>query len=238
MAQERGFVLATVVAGPAGMGAKGIFTADGEVEGALPLELLGPVGASALEALGSGDSDTRPYQMPDGTYEVFLDAYVPPPRMVIVGATETAQALTRQAKALGYRVIVTDARATFATPERFPQADEVIKGWPQDVLPKIRFDGSTYVVLLSHDPKFDQPTLHHVLPLPARYIGAIGSRRTQAQRNERLLAEGYDRETVARIHGPVGLDLGGKSAEEVALAILAEVTAVRYGRPGGMMSKK
>jgi xanthine dehydrogenase accessory factor len=113
----------------------------------------------------------------------------------------------------------------------------VIKGWPQEVLPRIRFDESTYVVLLSHDPKFDEPTLQHVLPQPVPYIGAIGSRRTQEQRRERLRAQGFDDATLQKLYGPVGLDLGARSAEETALAILAEITAVRYGRAGGMMSR-
>jgi xanthine dehydrogenase accessory factor len=238
VAQEKSFVLATVIASPSGMGNKAILAPAEAVEGTLPAGLSQLIAADLRDVLRSEASDSRTYQLHDGTYEVFLDVYVPRPRVVIVGAVQSAQALARLSKALGYRVIVTDARAAFATPERFPDADEVIKGWPQDVLPGIRFDDSTYVVLLSHDPKFDQPTLHHVLPLPARYIGAIGSRRTQEQRRERLLAEGFDRETVDRIHGPIGLDLGAKSAEEIALSILAEITAVRHGRNGGMMTTR
>jgi xanthine dehydrogenase accessory factor len=139
---------------------------------------------------------------------------------------------------LGYRVIVTDARGAFAVPERYPDADRVIKGWPQDVLPTLRMDDATYVVLLSHDPKFDEPTLHHVLSTGVSYVGAIGSRKTQQERFERLRAEGYTDAQLSRVHGPVGLDLGGRSAEETALAIMAEITAVRHGRSGGFMSHR
>lgn len=234
--RDDAFVLATVIAGQA-LGAKAIFYANGDIEGTLGSpDLMAAVKTAAADLLRLEVCDSRTVTLPEGDYEVFLDSFVPPPRLVIIGAVETAQALTRFAKQLGYRVIVTDARAAFATEERFPDADEVLKGWPQDVLPGIRFDDSTYVVLLSHDPKFDEPTLAHVLPLSPRYIGAIGSRRTQKQRRERLLAEGFDEQTVDRIHGPVGLDLGGKTAEEIAISILAEITAVRRERPGGMMS--
>jgi xanthine dehydrogenase accessory factor len=135
-------------------------------------------------------------------------------------------------------VIITDARAAFAAPERFPDADRVIKGWPQEVLPTLRLDSSTYVVLLSHDPKFDEPTLEHVLPSDVRYIGAIGSRKTQQQRSDRLREAGFGEDQLERIYGPVGLDIGARSVEETALAILAEVTAVRYGRDGGFMRRR
>lgn len=237
--QEDAFVIATVIAGPEKVGAKALISSDGSVEGEPgSVELRQRVQTAAGELLACGVSETRRYELSDGVYEVFLDCFIPPPKIVVVGAVQTAQVLSRLAKELGYRVIVTDARAAFATRERFPEADEVLKGWPQDVLPGIRFDDATYVVLLSHDPKFDEPTLKHVLPLPVRYVGAIGSRRTQQQRRDRLRDEGFDEETLQKLHGPVGLDLGGRSAEETALAILAEITAVRHGRAGGMMSRK
>jgi len=187
----------------------------------------------ALDRLAVNKSGSEQVTADGVERTVFFDVYVPPPRLIVVGAVQTAQSLARFAKELGYRVIITDARATFATEERFPEADEVIKGWPQDVLPNFRMDESTYIVLLSHDPKFDEPTLEYVLPRPVKYIGAIGSRRTQATRREKLLSQGYTPEQVAKIHGPVGLDLGGKAAEEVALSIIAEMTAVRYGVPTG-----
>lgn len=228
----------TVTAGPDNLGARALLDARGNVTGDAFLEseerALAPIG---LELLEQSRSESREFNAHGHTRTIFFDVHVPPPRLIIVGAVQTAQSLTRLAKELGYRVIVTDARATFAAEERFPEADQVVKGWPQDILPNFKMDDSTYIVLLSHDPKFDQPTLHYVLDKPVRYIGAIGSRRTQELRRERLASEGYAPEQVAKIHGPVGLDIGGKGAEEVALAILAEMTAVRYGRSGGMMTK-
>lgn len=236
--QENAFSLATVVAGPRFVGAKAVIHPDGRLEAeSVPEALREPMVSDALELLQSESSDTRTYELSDGAYEVFFDSHIPPPRLIIIGAVQIGQALCRLAKQLGFKVIVTDARAAFATKERFPEADEVLKGWPQEVLPTLRFDESTYVVLLSHDPKFDEPTLRHVLPLAVRYIGAIGSRRTQAARRERLLAEGFDEQVLDKIHGPVGLDLGGQSAEETALAILAEIVAVRHGKAGGMIGR-
>lgn len=236
IAREEAFVVATVISGPEGVGRKVIIHSDRRIEGDLGLKgLESAIADGAVDCLTREVSDTVSFQMDRQAFQIFFDSFVPPPKLVIVGAVETAQALTRFAKQLGYRVIVTDARAAFVTRERFPEADELLKGWPQDVLPGIRFDDSTYVVLLSHDPKFDEPTLRHILPLTVKYIGAIGSRRTQQQRRERLLAEGFDAETVDRIHGPIGLDLGGKSAEEIAISIVAEMTAARHGKSGGMM---
>ena len=234
--EEQPFVLVTLIAGPNHVGRKLLVRDDSSVEGDLGEgSLSSRVVPAALECLQTERNETRTYDLNDGSFEAFFDCYVPPPRLVIIGAVQTAQVLTRLAKVLGYRVIVTDARAAFATPERFPEADEVLKGWPQDILPGIRMDDSTYLVLLSHDSKFDEPTLHFVLPLPVRYIGAIGARRTQQQRREHLIQQGFAPEAVARIHGPIGLDLGGRAPEETALSILAEMTAVRYGKPGGKM---
>jgi len=230
--------VATLVSGPGAVGEKMLIRADGSVEGRMaPPELACRVAGDAMRLLREGRSETLAYELPEGTYDVFIDAFPVLPQIIIVGATHTAIPLSRFAKALGYQVVVTDARGAFVTPERFPDADRVIKGWPQDILPTLRLDDSTYVVLLSHDPKFDEPTLQQVLPSPARYIGAIGSRKTQQQRFERLRGEGYSEEQLARIYGPIGLDLGGRSAEETALAIMAEITAVRHGKEGGFMRR-
>jgi xanthine dehydrogenase accessory factor len=228
--------LATVVSGPSGIGDKMLVHADGSAEGKVsPPELACRIAGDAMLLLREERSDTLIYDLPDGTWEAFLEVYPVPPRLVIVGASHAAAPLTRLATTLGYRVTVADARAAFAVPERFPEAEQVLKGWPQDVLPGLRFDESTYVVLLSHDPKFDEPTLRHVVPSKARYIGAIGSRKTQQARFDRLRVEGYTEEQLTRVYGPVGLDLGARTPEETALAILAEMTAVRYGRPAGFM---
>jgi xanthine dehydrogenase accessory factor len=234
---EQATAVATVIAGPDGVGSKMIVNADGTVaEGALvPPELACRVAGDAMRLLEEEQPDTVSYDLAEGSFAVFIDVFPSPRQLIIVGATHAAMPLSRFAKDLGYRVVVTDARAAFAVAERFPAADQVIKGWPQDVLPGLRIDRSTYVVLLSHDPKFDEPTLRHVLPSEARYIGAIGSRKTQRERFERLRRDGFSEEQLSRIYGPVGLNIGARSAEETALAILAEITAVRHGKPAGFM---
>jgi xanthine dehydrogenase accessory factor len=237
--EEIPFTLATVIAGPEGVGSKVLVQLGGSSEGEIrPAGLEEWVRPGAVGLLRQEQSGVREYALPEGEFSVFIESYPAPHQIVVVGAAHAAGPLSSFAKALGYRVIVTDARAAFAVPERFPDADQVIKGWPQDVLPGIRFDASTYLVLLSHDPKFDEPTLQHVLPTPVAYIGAIGSRKTQLERFERLRAQGFTDDQLAKIYGPVGLDLGGRSTEETALAILAEITAVRYGREGGFMRRK
>jgi xanthine dehydrogenase accessory factor len=233
------FVLATIVEAPAGVGSKALIRLDGSIQaGNLPLSLIDEVSSRAVQLLQAEESDTIDLVRPDGVYSIFLDVYPGAAQLIIVGASHAAVPLAALAKSLGYAVIVTDARAAFADPSRFPTAVEVIKGWPQDVLPALRLDESTYVVLLTHDPKFDQPTLRLVLPSPVRYIGAIGSRRTQQTRFEWLRAEGFSEQQLARVYGPVGLDLGGRTPEETALAILAEMTAVRHGRSGGHMRSR
>jgi xanthine dehydrogenase accessory factor len=160
------------------------------------------------------------------------------PHLVIVGAIHIAIPLHRLAKLMGYRVTVVDARAKFATHERFPEADELVVAWPDEALARIPLDRSTYVVILTHDPKFDLPALRAVLPHDVRYIGAIGSRKTNQNRFDQLLADGFTQEQIDRVHGPIGLDLGGRSAEETALGIMAEVTATRYAATGRSMKEK
>jgi xanthine dehydrogenase accessory factor len=136
---------------------------------------------------------------------------------------------------MGYRVTVIDARAKFATKERFPDADEIIVAWPDEAMQKLVIDNSSYVVILTHDPKFDLPALRSVLTKDAGYIGAIGSRKTNQNRFDALRGEGFNEEQLSRVHGPIGLDLGGRGAEETALGILAEITAVRFGGSGSSM---
>jgi len=169
-----------------------------------------------------------------GEGEFFLEPYPRPPHLYIFGGVHIAIPLVAMAKGLGFQVTVIDARAKFADRERFPQADAVIHAWPDEVLDRLRVDSSSYVVILTHDPKFDDPTIRAALQTDARYIGAIGSRKTHRERVERLLAAGVDPRAVQeRVHAPIGLDIGARSAEETALAILAEMVAARRGRPGG-----
>jgi xanthine dehydrogenase accessory factor len=153
---------------------------------------------------------------------------------VIFGGVHIAVALVPLARLLGYRTIVADGRQAFLTRERFPQADELILGWPEEAFARIGLDASCYVCILSHDPKFDEPALRLALRSPAAYIGAIGSKKTQASRREWLRAEGFTEAQIARVHGPIGLALGGRDPSETALAILAEMTRVRYGVEEGV----
>ena len=163
---------------------------------------------------------------------LLVEPFRRPAQLVIVGAIHIAIPLHRLAKLMGYRVTVIDARAKFATKERFPEADQLIVAWPDEAMAKLALDNSTYVVILTHDPKFDLPALRSVLTKDAGYIGAIGSRKTNQNRFDALRAEGFTEEQLARVHGPIGLDLGGRGAEETALGILAEITAVRFGGSG------
>lgn len=164
---------------------------------------------------------------------MFADVFGPPPRLLIYGAIDTADALAAAARAIGWHTIVADARAKFATRERMPNADELIVAWPEDTLAQVQPDHATAIVVLSHDDKFDLPLLVAALSGDAFYVGAIGSRRNQERRRERLLEAGVDESALDRIHGPAGLDLGAQSPAETAVSILAEIMAVRTGREGG-----
>jgi xanthine dehydrogenase accessory factor len=165
----------------------------------------------------------------------FIEPFRRPAHLIIVGAIHIAIPLHRLAKLLGYRVTVIDARAKFATKERFPEADELIVAWPDEAASKLTLDNSAYVVILTHDPKFDLPALRSVLGKDVGYIGAIGSRKTNENRFAALRKEGFTEEQLSLVHGPVGLDLGGRGAEETALGIMAEITAVRFGGSGSFM---
>jgi len=164
---------------------------------------------------------------------VFADVFGPPPRLLVYGAVDTAEALCAAAKGIGWHTIVADARGKFATRERIPSADELIVAWPEETLAQVRPDHATAIVVLTHDDKFDVPLLVGALAGDAFYIGALGSRRNQERRRERLLEAGVDESAVDRIAGPAGLDVGAQSPAETAVSILAEIMAVRAGRDGG-----
>ncbi|VAW03768.1 Xanthine and CO dehydrogenases maturation factor, XdhC/CoxF family [hydrothermal vent metagenome] len=171
-----------------------------------------------------------------GERRIFIDTIAPSPIMLIFGAGHIAQPLSLFARELGFRVVVADARAAWATPERFPDVDELIVAWPEEVFDHIEPDRRTYVVLLNHDSRFEIPVFHAVHRKPIRYLGAMGSRRTHAMRVERLMVEGWSQDEVNAIHGPIGLDLKGKTPAETAVAILAEIVQVRYGAGGSATS--
>ncbi len=192
--------------------------------------VLDDVTAAARAALGSDDSSTVTIATPEGrALTLFLEVLPRPPVLLLVGAVAVSMALVPLAKRLGFRVVVLDGRASFLTRERFPEADELVLAWPDEGFAKVGLDRGTFVCVLSHDPKFDEPALELALRSPARYVGAIGSRKTQQERRAALRAKGFTDEEVGRMHGPIGLDLGGREPAETALSILAELVAVRHG---------
>jgi xanthine dehydrogenase accessory factor len=225
--------LVTVISGSE-LGAKLLVRADGSSEGSLGSEELDREGrAGAEELLWAERSETR--EVGDST--LFVDVVAPAPRLVVFGAVDYAAALCRLARAAGWKPYVCDPRSQFATPERFPDAEEVIVAWPEDAFARLGgIDRATYIAVLTHDPKLDDAALSIALQSDAAYVGAMGSRRAQAQRRERLLAAGLDEELLERVAAPIGLDLGAVSPEETALSIMSEVVAVRNGREGGRLS--
>lgn len=162
-----------------------------------------------------------------GDRQFFIETFAQPPRLVVFGADQGAIALVKMARQLGYRTVVADARAAFATVERFPDADSVLVGWPDEVADQIALSDDDAVVVMSHDPKLDEPALVAAIRAGCRYVGAMGSRKTQASRRERLRALGISDEQLAMLRAPIGLDLGGREPAEMALAILAEIVALR-----------
>ena len=166
---------------------------------------------------------------------VFVASYAPRPRMIVFGAIDFAAAVARVGAFLGYRVTVCDARPTFATKKRFPDADEVVVAWPHRYLAQTEVDARTVVCVLTHDPKFDVPLLELALKLPLAYLGAMGSRRTNDDRALRLKELGFTDDDLARLHAPIGLDVGGRTPEETAVSIAAEIIAARWGGSGAQL---
>jgi xanthine dehydrogenase accessory factor len=219
-------VLLTVLAGD-DLGAELLVTEDGERIGDAPEELA----ESAPELIRKGRSSV----VEIGGREVFADVYGPPPRLLIYGAVDTAEALCSAARQIGWRPIVSDARARFATPERLPSAEEIVVAWPEEALAQVRPDDATAIVVLTHDDKFDVPMIAGALATEAFYIGALGSRRNQERRRERLIEAGVDEAALERVSGPCGLDIGAQTPAETAISILAEIMAVRVSREGGRL---
>lgn len=182
-------------------------------------------GALAAEALEREASAVVRIDQPEA--ELFVEVFVPPPRLAIVGATPVGAALCHLAHFLGMAVSVIDPRPAFATRERFPDARRILHVWPREGLEQIAVDRFWHVVVLAHDTKLDVPALAAALKAGCRYVGQIGSRRTQQMRRDALLAEGFSEEDINRIHGPVGLDIRAVTPEEIALSILAEMVQVR-----------
>lgn len=234
--EERPVALVTELRGPK-PGAKLVVTERDDVLGTLGdpgLDRAASTEAVAMLELGS--SATRSYgtsgqgRMED--VELFIESFSPPPLMYVFGAIDFAAAVARVGKLLGYRVTVCDPREKFATRTRFPEADEIVVQWPDDFLAVAYVDKRTVICALTHDPKFDVPLLKAALATPAGYIGAMGSRRTHAERSRQLLEEGVTEEELVRISGPIGLDIGARTPEEVAVSIAAEIIALKTGASG------
>ena len=217
-------VLLTVVEGP-DVGTKLLVVEGGETAGDGPPELEG----HAAELIRGARS--RTVELEGRT--VFAEVYAPPPRLFVYGAVDTAEALSAAARQLGWRTVVADGRAKFATHERMPSADELIVAWPEEAFAQVAPDHATAIVILTHDDKFDLPALELALASEAFYVGLIGGRRNQERKRERLREAGVSEEALERIAGPCGLDLGADTVPETALSILAEALAARNGRTGG-----
>lgn len=241
LAEERLIATATVVGAPesvaVAVGAKFIVHPDGRTEGEFgATELQEAIVRDAVRAQRREESVRRVYDaaLAGGEagelIDVFIEVYAPSPHLILFGGDHIAIPLTHYAKELGFRVTIVDARSRFANRERFPEADEIIVAWPDKAYARLHIDPSTYIAILSHDPKLDEPATRGALQTSARYIGAIGARKTHAERRDRLGREGFTKEQIDRIHGPIGLDLGGKTPAEIALAIIAEIVATRYDR--------
>jgi xanthine dehydrogenase accessory factor len=212
-----------------------LVTQDGQLSGSLGTpELDVALVEAATEALRRGLSRTIEL----GGQSLFIEVFPVRPRLVVVGGVEVARSLVRLARELGFETVVVDGRPAFATPERFPDVDRLIVGWPDEVAEQIGLGPNDAVAVLSHDVKFDEPAIVEALHRGCRYVGAVGSRKTQADRRTRLLEAGVSEAQLARLHGPVGLDLGGRAPAEMALAILAEIVAERYGGTGAPLLDK
>jgi len=191
---------------------------------------------AAAESLRARRTEEKRLAVGDADARVMIESYPPPPSLVVIGAAHIAVPLTRFAQEMGFDVALIDAREWFLTAERFPHVARRILAWPDKGMAELVLDAETYLVILSHDPKFERPALKYALQFPLRYIGAIGSRKTHADRLATLRAEGVSDADLARIHAPIGLNIGAVSPEEIAISILAEMIAAREGKAGGMMS--
>jgi xanthine dehydrogenase accessory factor len=256
------FALATVLAtrrsAPRPVGSRLAVSEQGELAGSVSGGCVeSEVALTAREVLANGEPQSLTYGITDeqagsvglpcgGEIDVGIERVElsdierlveesAPSRLVVFGAVDIAEALCRGAKELGWDTVVADPRATFATRERIVTADELLVEWPEDALESIELDERSAVVVLTHEERFDVPALIGALRSDAFYIGAIGSRRTQASRRERLLAEGLSEAELDRLSGPTGLDLGAETPAETAVSILAEILAVRAGRSGGRL---
>jgi xanthine dehydrogenase accessory factor len=231
-AESLGSVI-TVVEGPA-TGRKAVVDGTGVLlAGGLPEEIAEDVIEDAVTLMEHEQHRSLDY----GHHSVFIETLAPPPDLLVFGAVHIGQALASFGAQMGYRVTVVDSRAPFVTEERFPTAHRLLVGWPRDLMDQLTFDRRTWVVVLSHDPRHETPPLEAALKADTRYIGAMGSRRTHGLRIDRLHELGFGVDDIARIHSPIGLDIGAETPQEVAVSILAEMTLIRYGAGSGVSLK-
>jgi xanthine dehydrogenase accessory factor len=225
--------LVTVLEG-AEPGAKLLVGADRATRGSLGSLALDAAAVELAEELMWAE---RSEQRTIGDVSLFVDPTFPAPRLIAFGAVDIAAALCRIARATGWRPFVVDPRKRFAQPARFPEAEQVVAAWPEEAFTQLGgIDRATAIAVLTHDPKLDDAALLLALRSDASYIGAMGSRRAQASRRERLLAEGVGEDELARIAAPIGLDIGGLTAEETALSIMAEIVALKHRHGGGRLA--
>lgn len=239
--QERSAALAIGLTPPSLAGRKLAIFDEGTSAGSIDADLDDQITAAAPRLMLEGGARLLTLPRRAETATVFFEAFPTRQRLLVIGATHTAIPLCRLAKVLGFHVTVIDARSAYATRERFPDADELIQAWPDEALAAACTESpsaSTSVVILTHDPKFDLPALTSALRAGVRYIGILGSRKTHERRKAELRERGLTEADLARIRAPIGLDLGGRAPEEVALAILAEILAVRYGRDGHALAER
>jgi xanthine dehydrogenase accessory factor len=228
--QEQSAVYATALAPPSILGRKLTIVADRPTVGSIRSDLDIQVVKQAPQLMQTGGTKviTVPWERDEA--QVFLEAFLPPPGLIIIGATHTAISLARIANEVGFQVSVIDARSVLATEERFPNVHRLIRAWPDEAMAGISLGSQSSVVILTHDPKFDIPALACALRSPAGYIGALGSRVTHQKRKSQLLEQGFSEGDLERIRAPIGLDIGARTPGELAVAILAEILAVRYDR--------
>lgn len=218
-------------AGATPTGRKWLRSSTGQTHGSLGDPALDEAaGAKGDELLASFRAERFTVAGSEGEAELFVEVFPPRPKLIVIGAVHTAIPLVRFAREIGLRTFVVDPRTAFATPERFAHADRLVTAWPQEVLEEIGLDEATYMALLSHDLKIDLPALRLALASPARYVGALGSRKTHAKRVAALREEGFDEEAIARIRAPIGLSLGGRSPAEIAVSVIAEIVAAAHGK--------
>jgi len=227
--EEQTAVIVTVVRGSDELLGREILLRDnGDVTGTISNELDAQVLQEARVTLSNGKSQRL---MLNESIEIFLEVILPPPTLIVVGGVHITIALMALAKTLGYRTVVIDPRSAFGSEARFPHVDQLIQLWPDEAFQQIPPNRSTAIAMLTHDPKLDDPALKIALPSSAFYVGALGSKTTQAKRRQRLLDDGLTEAQLNRLHGPIGLEIGAGTPEEIAMSIMAEIVSARNNDP-------